>query len=912
MASNIVHLRMDEKSPLTEHRRYRVKDVVNEVTAHAQNWKSWDAKSSTLHFDGGKVVLDPSTFKLDFYHGDSLAVSLNDRGLFYLEPLGMPRPVEKKSATQRDLSGSDDGVEGGSAGEVEYGPDGNMIHGQREHVGAVDRDLHALEESARLASMEVADQAGDEAQQGGGVSKNVINLDGAWEETFKGHTDPKKRGPESFGMDFTFHGAKHVYGLPEHAIAMDLPATKGDGVEHARDPYRLFNLDVFEYELNSEMSLYGAVPILYAHDAEKTSAVFWLNAAETWVDIEKPHKKGGVLGFLADHGAEEKVLSHFMSESGIVDVYIIIGANPKEVLEKYRLLTGGSELPPYSAIAHHQCRWNYRDENDVMAVNEGFEKHGIPMDYIWLDIEHTDGKKYFTWDPTHFPTPQKMLAHMAEYGRSMVTIIDPHIKRDPGYHVHTTATEKGFYVKSSQGLDFDGHCWPGSSGYLDFFNPEVRQWWATLFRYDQYKGSAPNLFTWNDMNEPSVFSGPEVTMPRDALHADNVEHRHLHNQYGAHYHLSTAEGLISRDGIQDVFSRRRPFVLTRAFFAGSQRRGSAVWTGDNTADWDHLKASIPMIISLGLGGIPFSGADVGGFFKDPSPELIARWYQMGAFYPFFRAHGHIDTKRREPWLFAEPYLSVMRDAVRLRYTLLPYFYTQFYYSFQQLTPIMRPLFMEFPKDAITFPLDNSFMLGSSLLVHPVTSEGCAHVDVYLPGEASHVWYDYTTHHRYHAGNVITVPTPLQYTPIFLRGGSIITIKERLRRSTTQMKNDPFTLVVALDENKAASGTLYLDDGETFQYQNNAFELLSFHYTPSTRSHVISITKSTDSTHLNNLSNAVNKIQVIGLDRTPTEVSLSNAGEITATEFEFDEHAKILIIRNPGQPINSAWSVEITF
>ena len=343
--SNVVHLRLDEKNPLNENRRYRVKDVINEKTATHLNWKRWDADTSTIYSEGGKVVLDASNFKLDFFHGESIAVTLNDRGLFYMEPLGMPKPAQK-SETQRDLQSDSEGDSTPDPSTVEYGPDGNIIHGSRTHVGAVDRDLHATEESldadAYLAGMQSDLHASDAAH---GTTTATIAMDGAWDESFKGSHDPKKRGPESLGMDFTFHGAKHIYGIPEHAIAMDLPPTRGDGSKN-RDPYRLFNLDVFEYELDSEMALYGAIPILYAHDAEKTSAVFWLNAAETWVDIEKPHKIGGVMGFLADHGAEDRVLSHIMSESGVLDVYIILGANPKEVLEKYRLLTGGSELPP--------------------------------------------------------------------------------------------------------------------------------------------------------------------------------------------------------------------------------------------------------------------------------------------------------------------------------------------------------------------------------------------------------------------------------------------------------------------------------------------------------------------------------------------------------------------------------------
>lgn len=402
-------------------------------------------------------------------------------------------------------------------------------------------------------------------------------------------------------------------------------------------------------------------------------------------------------------------------------------------------------------------------------------------------------------------------------------------------------------------------------------------------------------------------------MPRDALHMDNVEERHVHNQYGFHHHLATAEGLVLRDKLPNVHDRRRPFVLTRSFFAGSQKRGVAVWTGDNAADWGHLKISVPMVLSLGMGGIPFAGADVGGFFKDPSPELIARWFQLGTFYPFFRSHAHIDSKRREPWIFEDPYLSVIRSAVQLRYTLLPYIYTQFYYAYENLTPILRPLFMEFPKDPVTFGEDSSFMVGSDILVHPVTAAGLTHVDVYLPGDASNVWYDYTTHHRYHSGKIITVETPLEYTPIFLRGGSVIATKERLRRSSTQMKNDPFSLIVSLDEHHNAMGTLYLDDGETFQYQNKQFQLLTFNYKATqSHTHAFTVTKSTDSASDIGLNNLINKITVYGLEAPPTQVTVNQGGHVISVSFTWDAQSRILTLRNPNETVNGSWTFELNF
>ncbi len=248
-----------------------------------------------------------------------------------------------------------------------------------------------------------------------------------------------------------------------------------------------------------------------------------------------------------------------------------------------------------------------------------------------------------------------MQKNITRVGRKMVTIIDPHIKRDDNFHIHKEATAKGLYIKDKTGKDFDGWCWPGSSSYLDFTNPKVRQWWAEQFTFDKYVGSTLELFTWNDMNEPSVFNGPEVSMQKDARNLDGIEHREWHNLYGIYMQMATAQGQLYRCSTEEFSKKLRPFVLTRAFWAGSQRFG-AMWTGDNTADWGHLKIAAPMLLSINLGGLSFAGADVGGFFGEPSAELFTRWYQAGAFTPFFRGHAHHDTKRRVSKIFTCVYL----------------------------------------------------------------------------------------------------------------------------------------------------------------------------------------------------------------------------------------------------------------
>ncbi|KFM25547.1 Neutral alpha-glucosidase AB [Auxenochlorella protothecoides] len=754
---------------------------------------------------------------------------------------------------------------------------------------------------------------------------------GWWEETFNGHVDSKPRGPNAIGFDVLLHDTQHVFGLPERATQFSLAPTIDDNGT-VSEPYRLYNLDVFEHLSNSPFGLYGSIPYLIGHRSGQTTGVFWLNAAEMYVDVVK-----SVAG----------TSTRWIAESGVLDLFFLLGPSPPEVARQYHVLTGGTAMPQLFSLGHHQCRWNYKDEADIAAVDAGFEEHALPYDVLWLDIEHTDGKRYFTWDKAYFPNPIAMQSDLASRGRKMVTIVDPHIKSDPNYRVFKEAEEKQLFVKTKDGADFKGHCWPGESAYLDMLNPTVRDWWADQFSTSVYEGSTTDLYIWNDMNEPSVFNGPEITMPKDARHVQGVEHRDLHNANGLFYHMATASGLRRRgykevdtvsgdrpfvlsraffSGTQrvgpiwtgdnaaewahlevsipmllslnvaglpfsgadvggffgnpepellvrwyqvaafypffrahahietkrrepwlfgeettgrirsalqqrrrgykevDTVSGDRPFVLSRAFFSGTQRVGP-IWTGDNAAEWAHLEVSIPMLLSLNVAGLPFSGADVGGFFGNPEPELLVRWYQVAAFYPFFRAHAHIETKRREPWLFGEETTGRIRSALQQRYRILPQLYTLFLHANATGAPIMRPLWWEFPGDALIYAVHNAFMLGDSQLVVPVLRQGANDTVVVLPGDG--LWYDGTMGLQLDAAapgrKLFRVATSLD-APVqtYLRGGSTLVLRERPRRSTRAMAKDPLTLVVALDRSGGARGDLYMDDGRSYAYQAGEF------------------------------------------------------------------------------------------
>lgn len=547
-------------------------------------------------------------------------------------------------------------------------------HGGKEIVGYWEDGLAIYADGSREEKPEESEEE-DGIDNKRRLNEEDYDTKDMWEEKFHSHHDTKPHGPMSVGMELAFSQSSHLFGLPEHASSAKLQTTVGDGHQY-KDPYRLYSLDVFEYELDSTMALYGNVPLVISQSATMgTAGAFWFNPTETFVDVEEVRD--------GDDTVESR--THFMSESGVIDLFLLPGPDPHSLYEQYARLTGRMPLPPMFSLGYHQCRWNYRDEADVYFVHGKFEELDYPYDVLWLDIEHTDGKRYFTWDDKSFPNPAKMQRKLAEDGRRMVTIIDPHIKTDKNYYIHKMATALGLYIKKNDGVkDYDGWCWPGSSSYLDFTTEKVRNWWADQFQYSKYKGSTPSLFTWNDMNEPSVFNGPEVSMQKDLLNLNGVEHREWHNLYGMLFHRSTTEGQIKRNSGHNI----RPFVLSRSFFAGSQKYG-AIWTGDNAAQWSHLEIATPMLLSLNMGAISFSGADVGGFFGNTDAELMTRWMQAGAYQPFFRGHAHHDAKRREPWVFGDETMMRLRRAAMARYALLPFWYTVFWNAGVTGMPVMR-------------------------------------------------------------------------------------------------------------------------------------------------------------------------------------------------------------------------------
>ncbi|KAM7403629.1 hypothetical protein PAMA_004187 [Pampus argenteus] len=712
-----------------------------------------------------------------------------------------------------------------------------------------------------------------------------------WKETFGQFVDIKANGPSSVGVDLCLHGFSHVYGIPEHADSLQLRDTR-DG-----EPYRLYNLDVFAYDLHSRLGLYGSVPLLVAHKPDKTLGVFWLNASETFVNVQYSP---------SDHQDEQTLPTqrqtdvHWLSESGVIDCLVLLGPSPQKVFTQYAMLTGYQALPPLFALGYHQCRWSYIDEADVKAVDAGFDHHNIPYDVIWLDIDHTDEKRYFTWDPVLFPRPTSLQRHLDKKKRKLVVINDPHIKVDPDWSLYSEARDGDLFVKDREGQVYQGSCWPGKSSYLDFSSPACRAWYSTCFALDKYKGSTTSLFVWNDMNEPSVFNGPEQTMPKDAVHYGGWEHRELHNLYGFYQHMATVDGLITRSG-----GSERPFVLSRSFFAGSQRLG-AIWTGDNVASWEYLKISIPMLLSLSVTGMVFCGADVGGFFLDPEPELLVRWYQAAAMQPFFRGHSANVTKRREPWLFGEKVTAAIRTVIQQRYCLLPFWYTLFHQAHTSALPPLRPLWVEFPQEQSIFTVDNQYMIGGALLACPITESGVQEVKVLLPG-SDEIWYDVHSGKAYKGGRTLSLPVTLDTVPVFQRGGSVVCRSVGSCSCTAELQQLPLSITVALNSQGVADGELYLDDGHSFNYRDKkAFCLRRFNMLSN---HLICRPASEEGTF--DCDSVMQSVTILGVKSKPTTVVVHVSGAKDASvAFQYMETCCRLTVSNLNLNVTKDWEIKM--
>lgn len=578
----------------------------------------------------------------------------------------------------------------------------------------------------------------------------------------------------------------------------------------------MWNSDIPGYRDDTD-PLYESIPFFYGIRKNLTYGIFLDNTYFSFFNMGKEHPEQYSFGAV----------------DGELNYYFIYGPKPKDVHGRFVALTGTMPLPPKWAVAYQQCRYSYYPESRVREIAENFRSKKIPCDVIYLDIHYMDEYRCFTWDKERFPNPRKMLRDLAKDGFKVVVIIDPGIKNEPGYWVYDEGMKGNHFVKYPNGKHFVGNVWPGECVFPDFTRKESRAWWGTLYKGlidDGIKGF------WNDMNEPAVFDVPSKTFDLTVMHDDmglKTDHRKNHNVYG----MQMARGTY--DGVLKLRPNGRPFVLTRANYAGGHRYAAA-WTGDNISSWDHLEMAVPMCLNLSISGQPFVGTDIGGFVGSPSGELYARWLQFGVFTPLMRTHTEIGSADQEPWSYGPEFEAINKKSIELRYKLLPYMYTQFYLASRTGVPIMRPLVFDYPEEPAVYWNERDFLFGDAFLVAPVLLPGHTKRDVRLPaGE----WYNYWTAEKFTGPKQVRVEAPIERIPLFVKAGSIIPTQQIVQYSD-EMPIDPLTLEVfppVLNPGSASiqsSTQLYEDDGATFKYMKGEFCLRQIHFKSSEQSQEI--------------------------------------------------------------------------
>lgn len=687
-----------------------------------------------------------------------------------------------------------------------------------------------------------------------------------------------------FSVHKQMPGDEQFYGLGDKA-----------GSFNRRDQaYTLWNTDIGPQE--STDPLYKSIPFFLAISGGRSYGLFLDNTWRTWFDF----------------GKQARDAYSFGAEGGPLGYYVIYGPTPKQVVEGYAYLTGKPPLPPMWALGFQQSRYSYSPESQIREIADRMRADKIPSDVLYLDIDYQYRNRPFTVDPVKFPNFPGLVADLRKQHFHLVTITDLHIAHvaNQGYMPYDTGHAGDNFVKNPDGSEFVGVVWPGPAVFPDFTRARTRAWWGGLYKQFVQDGVAG---FWNDMNEPSVFDGPGKTMPLDTVHrieepgftTRTATHAEIHNIVGMENERATYDGLLK------LRPDERPFVLTRATYAGGQRFGFT-WTGDNSATWNHLRLATQMLLNLGMSGISMVGDDIGGFNGSPQPDLLTRWIEIGAFNPMFRDHTTLGSLPQEVWVHGPKQEAIRRRYIDTRYRLMPYIYTLADEASRTGLPLVRPLFLEFPGDYEA--ADTEFLLGPDLLVAPPAFGEMLddYAVSYPPGD----WYDFWTGekmpHQPIPPDIVAianaaakgesldkVPMParihpgLDTLPVYVRGGSILPMQP-LVQSTDETPNGPLELRVY--PGPRCEGALYLDDGHTFRYQQGDYLRQAF--TCKAESHAVSLDFGARQGTYGPWWKSI-EVVVYNWPSARAEAKLSGSAQPLKTTYDAAAHALHVVIPDAG-------------
>ena len=697
----------------------------------------------------------------------------------------------------------------------------------------------------------------------------------------------------AFRVYKTMPSDEHYFGLGD----------KPGPLDRRGGAFSMWNTDAYGFQESSDQ-IYKAIPFFLSLRQGKASGTLFDNHWRTSFDF----------------GKESHVAYSFGAEDGPLDYYVLYGPDARQVLSTYAWLTGPTPLPPLWSFGFQQSRFSYFPEARVKEIADRLRKDKIPSDAIYLDIDYQDHYRPFAVDTARFPHFAQMIDDLRKQNFNVIAITDLHIAHLPNsnYAPYDSGVTGDHFVKNPDYTTYVGKVWPGPAVFPDFTRQSTRAWWGTLYGPFVKMGIAG---FWNDMNEPSIFDSPTKTMPENVQHRidepgfrkRNATHAEIHNIFGLENSRATYEGLLK------LLPDSRPFVLTRASYAGGQRY-AATWTGDNSSTWNHLRLSTPMLLNLGLSGFGMSGADVGGFIGTPQPDLLTRWIELAAFQPIDRDHTNDHSSDQEVWVNGPQQEDIRRHYIEERYKLLPYLYTAAEEMSRTGIPIVRPLFLEFPKATpdfhpIDLDTDGEFLFGPDLLVAPSPfPDMLDSYDVQLP---SGTWFDYWTGQKLAsrpatkttgATTQPTGPAPFQVKikprldtlPVFVREGSIIPVQP-LIQNTKETPKGPLTLRIY--PGRDCKGSLYLDDGHSFAFQHGDYLRMEFSCTQEAKGLTIHIGQH-DGQYAPWWKNL--QLEIYGSTASPQKVLVAETRELKTS---FDKIRGVAIVTLPDEGGGSDLRIE---
>jgi len=582
---------------------------------------------------------------------------------------------------------------------------------------------------------------------------------------------------------------EHFVGLGEKTGNLD---RKGNG-------YTNWNSDVYGYRVDQD-PLYSTIPFYIGIHHGLNYGVFLDNTYQSDFNF----------------GASNNRFSSFGARGGEMNYYFIYHKRVADIITSYTYLTGRMPMPPMWSLGYQQNRYSYYPEAEVMRIAHTLREKRIPADGITLDIHYMDRYQLFTWNKDRFPNPAGMNAELNKLGFKTTVIVDPGIKVEKGAPAYESGLKDSVYITYPDGQPYTAQVWPGWCNFTDFTSEKGRAWWRKQVDFFAKSGVSG---IWNDMNEFSTW-GQKIP--------DNVVFNYdgkLTNHMEAHNVFGMQMVRASYEGAKEHFPER-PFILSRSGYAGMQRY-SAIWTGDNRAEEDHMLQGVRLLSSLGLSGVSFAAMDIGGFTGNPTIQLFTRWMELGAFTPYFRNHTANQAKSAEPWTMGEDALDISRNYISLRYQLLPYLYSTFYQSTQTGIPVVRSLAINYTFDpkVLDAAYQNEYEFGNSFLVAPFESTS-QYGKVYLP---QGTWYDLYNGSVEKGNQEKVVPLTLSKLPVYVKGGSIIPMQS-LIQTTAEKPTD--TLAIHVYNGSTANCIVYYeDDGKSFNYQKGDFYKRAISFNP---------------------------------------------------------------------------------